>query len=83
MNTLQSAGRGVEPLTLQFGAYFRCNICGNLHVIMEPKGSPITAAQEFCYVFCLKPRPGVYFIGTVGGVSRRGVVEQPIEDFRS
>ncbi len=64
-----TTGKGLQP-----GNEITCDVCGTRHVVRA--GSTLsdtsTAAREMLYVFCPKPRPGEYYVGTIGGRSNRG-----------
>ncbi len=52
----------------------KCDVCGEVHVVRAQSNLSDTsiAAREMLYAFCSKPRPGKYFVGTIGERSNRG-----------
>ena len=64
-----TTGKGLQP-----DDEIRCDVCGVIHVV-RPQSSlanTSTAARLMLYVACTKPRPGQYYVGSIGGTSNRG-----------
>ena len=52
----------------------KCDVCGELHVVRAQSSlaDTSTAARLMLYAYCTNPRPGKYYVGTIGGWSNRG-----------
>jgi hypothetical protein len=61
-------------LGLQLGDTIKCKVCGGEHEVKGSKGAQTDSTKAMLYVFCAKPRPGLYYIGTIGGESNRGPI---------
>ncbi len=64
-----TTGKGLQP-----GDEIKCDVCGDVHAV-RPQSSladTSTAARLMLYAYCRKPRPGKYYVGTIGGRSNRG-----------
>ena len=69
MSAKRTISKGLQP-----GDNFHCDVCGEIHAVQlqASLANTGTAARQMLYTFCTKPRPGKYFVGTIGGWSNRG-----------
>lgn len=59
---------------LQLGDVIRCKYCGEEHEVKTVAGASTDAVKAMLYVACMKPKPGRYHVGSIGGQSNRGPI---------
>lgn len=61
-------------LKLALGCVIRCKVCGHEHTTKGTHSSNVEAVKNMLYVYCSKPQPGNYYVGSIGGKSNRGPI---------
>lgn len=59
---------------LQLGDVIQCKVCGDEHTTKGTHSSDVDAVKKMLYVFCPKPKPGNYYVGSIGSESNRGPI---------
>ena len=59
---------------LQLGDVIHCTHCGQEHTVTGVTSSNVESVKAMLYVVCRKPKPGKYYVGSIGGTSNRGPI---------